>query len=111
LDRHLEKRGDQVAFYYEPNELDDKKRSLTYNELHRKVCKFANVLESKGIEKGDRVAIYMAMTPEIAVATLACARIGAIHSVVFVGFSGTSLSRRIKDCIAEMLITNAGIQL
>jgi len=110
LDRHLEKRGDQVAFYYEPNELDDKKRSLTYNELHRKVCKFANVLESKGIEKGDRVAIYMAMTPEIAVATLACARIGAIHSVVFAGFSAKSLSGRIQDCNAKMLITNDGLK-
>src|SRR5699024_10128472 len=90
--------------------LDDKKRSLTYNELHRKVCKFANVLESKGIEKGDRVAIYMAMTPEIAVATLACARIGAIHSVVFAGFSAKSLSGRIQDCNAKMLITNDGLK-
>src|SRR5699024_2326673 len=109
LDRHLEERGDQVAFYYEPNELDDKKRSLTYNELHKEVCRFANVLESKGISKGDRVAIYMAMTPEIAIAMLACARIGAIHSVVFAGFSAQSLSGRIQDCDAKLLITNDGL--
>src|SRR5699024_445568 len=73
-------------------------------------CKFANVLESKGIQKGDRVAIYMAMTPELAVAALACARIGAIHSIVFAGFSAQSLAGRIQDCDAKMLITNDGLQ-
>ncbi len=110
LDRHLEERGDKVAFYYEPNELDDVKRSMTYSELHEEVCKFANVLQAKGIEKGDRVAIYMAMTPEIAIATLACARIGAVHSIVFAGFSAQSLAGRIQDCDAKMLITNDGLE-
>ncbi|MDZ7715976.1 MAG: acetate--CoA ligase [Balneolaceae bacterium] len=110
LDRHLDEHGDKVAFYFEPNELDDEKRSLTYEELHEEVCKFANVLESKGIGKGDRVAIYMAMTPEIAIATLACARIGAVHSIVFAGFSAQSLADRIQDCDAKMLITNDGLE-
>src|SRR5699024_9203493 len=77
---------------------------------HEKVCKFANVLESRGIEKGDRVAIYMAMTPELAIAALACARIGAIHSIVFAGFSAQSLAGRIQDCEAKMLITNDALE-
>jgi acetyl-CoA synthetase len=110
LDRHLDKHGDKVAVYFEPNESDDKKRGITYSELHKKVCKFANVLESKGVEKGDRVAIYMAMTPEIAIATLACARIGAVHSIVFAGFSAKSLADRIQDCDAKLLITNDGLK-
>jgi acetyl-CoA synthetase len=110
LDRHLEEHGDKVAFYYEPNELDDEKRAITFKELHEEVCKFANVLESKGIQKGDRVAIYMAMAPEIAIATLACARIGAIHSIVFAGFSAQSLAGRIRDCEAKMLITNDALE-
>src|SRR5699024_10753476 len=95
LDRHLEERGDKIAFYFEPNEFSEEKKGLTYKELHREVCKFANVLESKGIQKGDRIAIYMAMTPELAIATLACARIGAVHSIVFAGFSAQSLAGRI----------------
>ncbi|HYW35619.1 MAG TPA: acetate--CoA ligase [Balneolaceae bacterium] len=109
LDRHLEEHGDKVAFYFEPNKSDDVKRSLTFNELHEEVCKFANVLESKGIGKGDRVAIYMAMTPELAIAALACARVGAVHSIVFAGFSANSLANRIQDCEAKMLITNDGL--
>jgi len=110
LDRHLEEHGDKVAFYFEPNASDEKKRSITYEELHEKVCKFANVLKSKGVEKGDRIAIYMAMTPEIAIATLACARIGAVHSIVFAGFSAQSLADRIQDCNAKLLITNDGLE-
>ncbi len=110
LDRHLDEHGDKIAFYFEPNTSDDKKRGMTYSELHEKVCKFANVLESKGVGKGDRVAIYMAMTPEIAIATLACARIGAVHSIVFAGFSAQSLADRIRDCNAKMLVTNDGLK-
>ncbi len=110
LDRHLDENGDKVAFHFEANDPDEGPRSLTYRELHEEVCKFANVLESKGVEKGDRVAIYMAMTPEIAIATLACARIGAVHSIVFAGFSAQSLADRIQDCDAKMLITNDGLQ-
>ena len=110
LDRHLDEHGDKVAFYFEPNELDEKKRGLTYRELHREVCQFANVLEDRGIEKGDRVAIYMGMSPELAIAALACARIGAVHSIVFAGFSAQSLAGRIQDCNAKMLITNDGLE-
>jgi acetyl-CoA synthetase len=106
----LDEHGDKVAFYYEPNESDDEKRAITYRELHAEVCKFANVLEAKGIKKGDRVALYMAMTPEVAIATLACARVGAVHSIVFAGFSAKSLADRIQDCDAKMLITNDGLE-
>ena len=88
LDRHLETRGDQVAILWEGNEPGDNK-SLTYRELHREVCKFANVLKSHGVKKGDRVSIYMPMVVELAVAMLACARIGAIHSIVLVDFHRT----------------------
>ncbi|MBN2731146.1 MAG: acetate--CoA ligase [Balneolaceae bacterium] len=110
LDRHLEEHGDKVAFYFEPNASDDIKRGMTYSDLHEEVCKFANVLESKGIKKGDRVAIYMAMTTELAIAALACARIGAVHSIVFAGFSAQSLADRINDCDAKLLITNDGLE-
>ena len=110
LDRHLEDQGDKTAFIFEPNDPDEEHQELTYEELHREVCKFANVLESKGIQKGDRVAIYMAMTPELAIAALACARIGAVHSIVFAGFSAQSLGERIVDCEAKLLITNDGLQ-
>ncbi|MCW9707834.1 acetate--CoA ligase [Fodinibius salsisoli] len=110
LDRHLEERGDKTAFIFEPNQPDGLTRSISYKELHQQVCKFANVLESKGIEKGDRVAIYMAMTPELTIAALACARVGAVHSIVFAGFSAQSLADRIQDCDAKMLITNDGLR-
>jgi acetyl-CoA synthetase len=110
LDRHLDTIGDKTAFIFEANDPDEGPRKLTYRELHEEVCKFANVLESKGVGKGDRVAIYMAMTPEVAIATLACARIGAIHSIVFAGFSAQSLAERIQDCDARLLITNDGLQ-
>jgi acetyl-CoA synthetase len=104
LDRHLEKRGDQVAIIWEGDDPGED-RKITYRQLHEEVCKFANVLKSKGVQKGDRVTIYMPMIPELAVAVLACARIGAIHSVVFGGFSPESLADRIQDCQGTLLIT------
>jgi acetyl-CoA synthetase len=104
LDRHLEKRGDQVAIIWEG---DDPKedRKVTYRELHTDVCKLANVLKARGVKKGDHVTIYMPMIPEAAVAMLACARIGAVHSVVFGGFSPDSLAGRIVDCKSNFVIT------
>ncbi len=108
LDRHLEKRGNQVAIIWEGNEPGEDAR-LTYRELHAEVCKFANVLKSKGVKKGDRVSIYMPMVKELAVAMLACARIGAIHSIVFGGFSPDSLADRIVDSTCEVLITTDGV--
>jgi acetyl-CoA synthetase len=108
LDRHLAKRGDQVAVIWEGNELGEDAR-LTYRELHAEVCKFANVLKSRGVKKGDRVSIYMPMVKELAVAMLACARIGAIHSIVFGGFSPDSLADRIVDSTCEVLITADGV--
>ena len=110
LDRHLDTIGDKTAFIFEPNTPRPVHQTMTYAQLHEQVCKFANVLESKGIGKGDRVAIYMAMTPELAIAALACARIGAVHSIVFAGFSAQSLADRIQDCDAKMLITNDGLR-
>ena len=84
LDRHLEKRGNQTAIIWEPNNPNDKVVKLSYTELHQKVCAFANVLKNNGAKKGDRICLYMPMVPELAIAVLACARIGAIHSVVFI---------------------------
>lgn len=110
LDRHLNTIGNKTAFIFEPNNPDSFRRSITYKQLHEDVCRFSNVLESKGITKGDRVCIYMAMTPELIIAALACARIGAVHSIVFAGFSAQSLSERINDCQAKMLITNDGLR-
>jgi len=108
LDRHLAKRGDQTAILWEGNEPgeDDK---LTYRELHAEVCKFANVLKSFGVKKGDRVSIYMPMIKELAIAMLACARIGAVHSIVFGGFSPDSLSDRIVDSECQILVTADGV--
>lgn len=108
LDRHLEERGDQVAIIWEPNDTDAPHQSISYLELHKKVCQFANGMKNKGIEKGDRVIIYMPMVPEVAVAMLACARIGAVHSVVFAGFSANALADRIIDCNAKMILTSDG---
>lgn len=108
LDRHLAERGDQIAIIFEPNNPDEKFTTLTYRELHSLVCKFANVLLAQGAKKGDRICIYMPMIPEAAIAMLACARIGAIHSVVFGGFSAKSLSDRIVDAAANILITSDG---
>ena len=104
LDRHLETRGDQTAIIWEGDDPADL-RHITYAELHAEVCKFANVLKAEGARKGDRITIYMPMIPEAAVAMLACARIGAVHSVVFGGFSPDALAGRIQDCDSNMVIT------
>jgi acetyl-CoA synthetase len=106
LDRHLASRGDQVAYYWEPNDPADKALQLTYKQLYEQVCKFSNVLKNNGVKKGDRICIYMPMIPELTVAVLACARVGAIHSVVFGGFSANALSDRINDCSCKMVITS-----
>jgi acetyl-CoA synthetase len=110
LDRHLNTIGHKTAFIFEPNHPDSFRRTITYRQLYEDVCRFANVLEEKGIKKGDRVCIYMAMTPELIISSLACARIGAVHSIVFAGFSAQSLAERIQDCNAKMLITNDGLR-
>lgn len=104
LDRHLEERGDQNAIIWEPNDPDGTPRTFTYKELHAEVCRMANGLKSLGISKGDRVCFYMPMVPELAIGLLACARIGAIHSVVFAGFSATALADRIKDARCAIVI-------
>lgn len=106
LDRHLETRGNQVAIIWEPNDPGRRPRKITYKQLYGLVCQFANALKAQGVKKGDRVCIYMPMTPELAIATLACARIGAVHSVVFAGFSAVSLADRIKDAQAKVVITS-----
>jgi acetyl-CoA synthetase len=108
LDRHLRTKGDKTAILFEPNDPNDPAEHITYKALHERVCKFANVLKAKGIEKGDRVCIYLPMIPELAISVLACARIGAVHSVVFAGFSSTALSTRINDCDAKMVLTSDG---
>ena len=105
LDRHLETRGDQVAIIWE-GDSPDEDRKITYRELHTEVCKFANVLKDRGVEKGDRVSLYLPMIPEAAIAMLACARIGAIHSVVFGGFSPDALLSRILDSDCKVVITS-----
>ena len=108
LDRHLEARGDQTAIIWEPNEPGDEAQHITYKELHARVSQFANALKNMGVEKGDRVCIYLPMVPELAVSVLACARIGAIHSVVFAGFSSTALASRINDASCKVVITSDG---
>ncbi len=105
LDRHLSQRGDQVAYIWQGDEPDDVKK-ITYRQLHEQVCRFANVLKGRGVKKGDRVSIYMPMVPEAAIAMLACTRIGAIHSVVFGGFSPTALKDRILDSDCKVVITS-----
>ncbi len=105
LDRHLEARGDQVAILWEPDSPDEPERRITYRQLHADVCRFANLLKSRGVGKGDRVTIYLPMVPEAAVAMLACSRIGAIHSIVFAGFSPEALAGRIQDCDSRVVIT------
>ena len=104
LDRHLDSIGDQTAILWEPNDPEQTNRKLTYRELHSAVCQFANGLKQHGISKGDRVCFYMPMVPELVIGILACARIGAIHSVVFAGFSAVSLADRIKDASCKMVI-------
>jgi acetyl-CoA synthetase len=104
IDRHLARRGDQVAIIWEGDDPNND-RKITYRELHAEVCRFANVLKARGVRKGDRVTIYLPMIPEAACAMLACARIGAIHSVVFGGFSPDSLAGRIEDASSTIVIT------
>ena len=108
IDRHLRIRGDKTAILFEPNDPNEEAEHITYRELHERVCKYANVLKEQGIKKGDRVVIYLPMIPDLAIAVLACARIGAIHSVVFAGFSSTALSTRINDCGAKAVLTSDG---
>src|SRR5690606_35204360 len=104
LDRHLATRGDQTAIVWEGDVpgTDDK---VTYRQLHERVCRFANVLKANGVKKGDRVTIYMPMVIDTAVAMLACARIGAVHSVIFGGFSPDSIAGRVKDCGSKIILT------
>ena len=105
IDRHLEARGDQTAIIWEPDDFEAPARHITYRELHGEVCKFANVLKKMGVGKGDRVVLYMPMIPEAAYAMLACARIGAIHSIVFGGFSADALADRIEGSAAKVVVT------
>jgi acetyl-CoA synthetase len=108
LDRHLDTRGDQAALIWEGNSPDED-MVITYRELHEKVCRFANALKESGVGKGDRVAIYLPMIPELAIAMMACARIGAIHSIVFGGFSSEALANRIIDSHCKILVTSDGV--
>ena len=108
LDRHLKKKGEHTAISWVPNNPKEKSRLLTYRQLHEEVCKFSNVLRSNGAKKGDRICLYMPMVPELAIAVLACARIGAIHSVVFAGFSAQSLADRINDAKCNIVVTADG---
>ena len=108
LDRHVQSNPNKTAILFEPNDPNQSAQKISYKELHRRVCVFANVLKSKSIKKGDRVCIYMPMVPELTVAVLACARIGAVHSVVFAGFSATALAARIKDSKCKVLLTADG---
>ncbi|MEO0991599.1 MAG: acetate--CoA ligase, partial [Pseudomonadota bacterium] len=108
IDRHLATRGDQTAIIWEPDDPADDAQHITYKELHAKVMKMANVLKHMGVKKGDRVIIYLPMIPEAAYAMLACARIGAIHSIVFAGFSPDALANRIDGCNAKLVITSDG---
>lgn len=108
IDRHLAKRGGKTAIIFEPNNPDEEAQHITYNELYERVSKMANVLRDQGIKKGDRVCIYLPMIPELAITVLACARIGAIHSVIFAGFSASAVTSRINDSGCRMVITSDG---
>ncbi|GLU51872.1 acetate--CoA ligase [Dyadobacter frigoris] len=108
LDRHLADKGDQPAIIWEPNDPDDQSVTITYRVLYDRVCRFANVLKKHGVKKGDRICIYLPMVPELTIAVLACARIGAVHSVVFGGFSAKSIADRINDAECTMVITSDG---
>ena len=108
FERHLFTHGEKAAIIWEPNDPNEAHRIISYRELFEMTCQFSNALEAKGVEKGDRVIIYMPMIPEAAVAMLACARIGAVHSVVFAGFSSSALADRINDCEAKMVLTSDG---
>ena len=105
IDRHLETRADQTAIIWEPDDPEEDAQHITYAELHRRTCRMANILEDLGVRKGDRVVIYLPMIPEAAYAMLACARVGAVHSGVFGGFSPDSLAGRIIDCDSNIVIT------
>src|SRR3974390_3522997 len=107
IDRHLAKRGDQIAILWEGDDPKHEKK-ITYKQLHAEVCRFANVLKARGVKKGDRVGIYLPMIPEVAIAMLACARIGAVHSVVFGGFSAEALRERMSDAGAKVVVTSDG---
>ena len=108
IDRHLNNKGEKTAILFEPNDPNLPAEHITYNQLYKRVNRFANVLKSNGITKGDRVCIYLPMIPDLAISLLACARIGAIHSVVFAGFSSSALTSRINDCNCKMVITSDG---
>jgi len=108
LDRHLQTQPDQTAILFEPNNPDEAVQNISYKQLHQRVCQVANMLKANGAKKGDRICIYMPMVPELAIAVLACARIGAIHSVVFAGFSASALAARINDASCSMLLTADG---
>ncbi|MEO6389294.1 MAG: AMP-binding protein, partial [Croceibacterium sp.] len=105
LDRHLPQLGDELAIIWEPDDPATPVRTLTYRELHEATCRFANLLKAQGVKRGDRVTLYLPMVPEAAVAMLACARIGAVHSIVFAGFSPEALGSRIVDCDSDVVIT------
>ena len=109
LDRHLKTQGEDIALLWEPNDPNEREVRLTYRELHSEVCRFANVLKAKGVKKGDRVAVYMPMIPELTIGVLACARIGAVHSVVFAGFSSNALTDRINDSRCVCVLTSDGM--
>lgn len=108
IDRHLDTLGDKPAIIWEPNDPEEHHRIITYKQLHQKVCQFSHVLQNNGLKKGDRICIYMPMVPELAIAMLACARVGAVHSVVFGGFSAQSIADRIIDATCNLVITSDG---
>ena len=108
IDRHLPARANQTAIIWEPNHPGDRAVHITYQQLHDEVCRTANMLKKQGVKKGDRVCIYLPMVPELAYAVLACARIGAVHSVVFAGFSSRSLVDRITDAGCKVVLTSDG---
>ena len=108
IDRHLAKRGEKTAIIFEPNDPNEETQHITYNQLYDRVAKMANVLRDMGVKKGDRVCIYLPMIPELSIAILACARIGAIHSVIFAGFSASAVAARVEDLGAKLIITSDG---
>ncbi len=108
LDRHLAERGDKTAIIFEPNDPKEDAQHISYKDLHERVCKMANVLTEMGIQKGDRVCIYLPMIPELAVTMLACAKMGAVHSVIFAGFSASAVASRANDCEAKLIVCSDG---
>lgn len=108
LDRHLSVRGDKTAIIFEPNDPNEEAQHISYRDLHERVCKMANVLTEMGVTKGDRVCIYLPMIPELVVTMLACARMGAVHSVIFAGFSDSAVASRVNDCEAKLIVCSDG---